>query len=216
MDNQYAVMRLAVPKARNRMEQCLIQTLETIAHIEEIHDLYTFAHQERVAMLSIAIAKELHIKSSDILGIYLGAIIHDIGKIKIPAEILAYPGKLSLEQFALIKKHPEDGNDIVNNIDFPWPIKDIVLLHHERLDGSGYPFGLKAKEIPIFTRIVSIADVVESMVSHRPYRPSLGINAALDEIEAHKNTRYDRELVEICTSLFKKNKFSFPKTDWRN
>lgn len=212
MKNKYSE-KLVVPKARSCMEKCLIQTLEAIAHISEIHDPYTATHQKSVAKLSMAIARELGFNTSDRLGVYLGAVIHDIGKIKIPAEILAYPAKLSLEQFALIKKHPEDGYEIIKNIDFPWPIKDIVLLHHERLDGSGYPFGLKAKEIPLVTKIVSVADVVESMMSHRPYRPALGVTAALDEITTHKGSLYDSNVVDVCINIFKKTEFSFLKTD---
>ncbi|KTD21222.1 HD-GYP domain-containing protein [Legionella londiniensis] len=202
---------LNVPKPRGCMEKCLIQTLEALAHMSEIHDPYTASHQKRVANLSMAIARGIGFKGRDILGIYLGAVIHDIGKIKVPAEILAYPGKLTREQFELIKKHPEDGYEIIKNIDFPWPIKDIVLLHHERLDGSGYPFGLKAKEIPVVTKIVSVADVVESMMSHRPYRPSLGVSKALDEITRYRGSLFDSEVVDVCIDIYKKNRLRFLK-----
>lgn len=189
-------------KPENCMEECLIKTLEVVSNISEIRDPYTALHQKKVAKLSVSIAKEMSFDSSDILGIYLGAIVHDIGKVSIPSEILSYPGKLSPEQCLLIKKHPEAGHDLLKTIDFPWPIKDIVLLHHERLDGSGYPYGLKAKEIPRSVKIVSVADVYEAMTTHRPYRPALGHNEALKEITLNAGILYDKEVVAALEKLF--------------
>lgn len=189
-------------KPENCMEECLIKTLEVISNLSEIRDPYTALHQKKVAELSASIAKNMNVDSSDILGIYLGAIVHDIGKVSIPSEILSFPGKLSPEQYLLIKKHPETGHALLKKIDFPWPIKEIVLLHHERLDGSGYPYGLTAKEIPRSVKIVSVADVYEAMTTHRPYRPALGHNKALKEITLNAGILYDQEVVVAFEKLF--------------
>jgi len=142
-------------------------------------------------------------------GLRMGASIHDIGKINLPAEILAKPTKLSDPEFALIKGHAQVGYDILKDIAFPWPVADIAWQHHERLDGTGYPQGLKGDEICLEARIVAVADVVEAMSSHRPYRPSLGIDAALQEIETHRGTWFEPAAVDACLKLFREKKFSF-------
>lgn len=199
----------------NKARTALIQTIEAIAHTCELRDPYTTGHQIRVAQLSKAIAQELNLSQETIDGIFLGATIHDIGKIQIPIEILSFPGKLTRLQFEIIKTHPEGGYQIVKDIDFPWPIQNILHLHHERLDGSGYPFGLKAKDIPLEVRIVSVADVVEAMSSTRPYRAGLGIKTALAEINSKKGKCFDTKIVDICIKLFISKKFRFLRHDIR-
>jgi HD-GYP domain-containing protein (c-di-GMP phosphodiesterase class II) len=142
------------------------------------------------------------LSNEQIDGLRMAGTIHDIGKISIPAEILSWPGKLSDIQFNLIKTHAKAGYDILKDIEFPWPIARIVLEHHERMDGSGYPNGLKRGEILLESRILSVADVVEAMASHRPYRPAIGLAAALDEIAKNRDTLYDPEVVDVCLKLF--------------
>ena len=145
----------------------------------------------------------------DIQGIYLAGIIHDVGKINVPAEILNKPGKLSKLEFQLIQEHAQAGYDIVKGVDFPWPIAEMVLQHHERLDGSGYPQGLKGDAMLAGAKILAVADVVEAMMSHRPYRPALGIDAALAEIEKGKGTLFDPAAVDACVALFRQSGFHF-------
>ncbi|GAH90174.1 unnamed protein product [marine sediment metagenome] len=139
----------------------------------------------------------------------IAALVHDIGKINIPAEILSKPSKLNEMELSLIKNHPKTGYDILKTIDFPWPVARIVLQHHERLDGSGYPQGLKGKKILLEAKIMGVADVVEAMSSHRPYRPSLGIDKALEEISQNRGIFYDPEVVDVCLKLFKEKGFKF-------
>lgn len=193
----------------SRMENVIIRMVGVLSLVVEKRDPYTAGHQKRVAILSSAIAKELGLSEIQIKGIYFGALIHDIGKIHIPSEILSYPGKLTDEEFSLIKAHPQVGFDIVKNIKFSWPVGEIILNHHERLNGSGYPNGLVAKKLTIECRIVAVADVVEAMISHRPYRSALGLDKALSEISINKNKLYDADVVDACVRLFKKEKFAF-------
>src|SRR5208283_4086652 len=160
-------------------------------------------HQRRVADLCVAIAGKLGLSSERTQGLRLAAGIHDLGKVGIPAEILVKPGHLTETQFTLLKEHAQLGYEIVKNVHFPWPIAQMILQHHERLDGSGYPQGLKADEILIESRILAVADVVEAMSSHRPYRPTLGIEAALEEIENNKGILYDDAVVDTCLKLFR-------------
>jgi len=136
-------------------------------------------------------------------------LIHDIGKINVPASILARPGKVSEIEFDMIKTHSQVGYDIIKRIEFPWPIADIILQHHERIDGSGYPKGLKGKDIKFEAKILAVADVVEAMASHRPYRPALGVDKALEEIKQGKGKLYDPEVADACVRLFEKEKFDF-------
>ena len=192
-----------------RWRASLEATVGAIANTVEMRDPYTAGHQQRVARLAVAIARELHLPEEQIEGLYLAGIVHDVGKIDIPAEILNKPGKLSKLQYQLIQGHAEAGYDIVKGVDFPWPIAEMVRQHHERLDGSGYPQGLKGEAILPEAKILAVADVVESMMSHRPYRASLGIEAALAEIEEGKGRLYDPAAVEACTALFRENGFTF-------
>jgi len=197
-----------------RNEKELEHTLETLrksiggitqamSSIVESRDPYTAGHQKRVAELSRAIAQEMGLSKDQIESVRMAATLHDIGKIAVPSEILSSPGRLSEKAFDLIKDHPKTGNDILKEIEFPWPIAEMVLQHHERLDGSGYPHGLSGNAIRLEARILAVADVVEAMASHRPYRASLGINAAMQEIDKHKGTRYDSSVVDAFNLLFR-------------
>ena len=185
------------------LKMSLTGTVSAAASLIEARDPYTAGHQQRVAKLSVAIAQELGWSERRIEGLQLGAMIHDIGKIKIPADILSKPGRLTQIEYELIKSHPGTGYDILKNIAFPWPVAGIVHQHHERIDGSGYPQGLIGEQIIEEAKIVAVADVVESMASHRPYRPALGSEAAMAEIEEGKGIRYDTEIAEACLRLLK-------------
>lgn len=155
------------------------------------------------------IARELGLAPEHIHGIRLAGTVHDVGKIGVPAEILSKPGQLNDIEFSLIKLHPTIGYEILKDVEFPWPIAQMVLQHHERLDGSGYPAGLKGEQILLETRILSVADVVEAMFSFRPYRPGLGIEKALAEIDGNRGVVYDPQVVDACLRLFKERGFSF-------
>lgn len=192
------------------LRQSLEQSIQTIADTVEARDPYTAGHQRRVAELAAAIAREMDLPEEQVTGIHLAAIIHDLGKIHIPAEILSKPSRLNAIEYMLIKTHPQDGYDILKNVKFPWPIADIVLQHHERLDGSGYPQGLKGDAILFEARLLCVADVVEAMSSHRPYRPGLGIEAAIDEIMRGRGTHYDSQVVDACVALFREKKYVIP------
>ncbi len=192
-----------------RWRTSLEATIGAIANTVEMRDPYTAGHQQRVARLAVAMARDLALPEAQIQGLYLAGVIHDVGKIDIPSEILNKPGKLSKLEFQLIQQHAQSGYDIVKGVDFPWPIAEMVRQHHERLDGSGYPQGLAGDAILPEARILAVADVVEAMMSHRPYRAALGIEAALAEIEQGKGRLYDPAAVEACTALFRQDRFSF-------
>lgn len=175
----------------------------------EIWDPYTAGHQKRVATLALAIAREMGFNKKRLDILRIAAILHDIGKINLPSEILCKPGKLADCEFNLIKIHSEAGYDILKKIDFPDLVADIVHQHHEKMDGSGYPLGLKGNDILLEARILNVADVVEAISSNRPYRPALGIEEALHEIEENDNNRYDQDTAKICLILFKEKNFQF-------
>lgn len=181
----------------------LEETVATIAATVEARDPYTAGHQRRVAEFAAAIAREIGVDEEAVQGIHLAGTIHDLGKIKVPAEILARPGQLSEIEERIIQIHPEAGWEILKGVDFPWPIAEMVLQHHERLDGSGYPRGLRGEQISLGARILGVADVVEAMASHRPYRPSRGLEAALSQVESDRGTRYDATVVDACLALFR-------------
>lgn len=219
-DLSYGITTLRTKAERDRIayehahhEEILRKSLEdsirAIADTVEMRDPYTAGHQRRVSELAAAIAREMNLPEERIHGIRLAATIHDVGKINVPAEILAKPGKLSDIELMLIKTHAQAGYDILKDIKFPWPIAAIVLQHHERLDGSGYPQGLKDGEIFLEARVMAVADVVEAMASHRPYRPSRGIEAALREIERGRGSVYDAQVVGACLTLFREGRFAF-------
>lgn len=192
-----------------RLRRALESTVAAMAATVEARDPYTAGHEQRVAQLSEAIARHMELPESTIEGIRFGALIHDLGKIQVPAELLAKPTKLTAIEFELIKTHPQAGFDILKNIEFPWPVAQIVVQHHERLDGSGYPNHLTGDAIGLEARIVAVADVVEAMGSHRPYRPSRGMDAALAEIERGRGTLFDPAVVDACLTVFREKGFAF-------
>lgn len=183
--------------------------IQAMALTAEIRDPYTAGHQRRVSTLAAAIAREMQMADEQIEGIRLAALVHDLGKIYVPAEILSKPGQLNPIEFSLIKVHPQLGYDILQTIDFPWPIAQIVLQHQERLDGSGYPQGLRAEEILVGAKIIGVADVVEAMTFHRPYRPALGIDKAIEEITANQGRFYDAAAVAACLRVLNSHHFTF-------
>jgi len=191
------------------LRQSLEDSIKAIANTVEMRDPYTAGHQRRVGQLAAAIARELGLPEDTMRGIELAASIHDLGKISVPAEILAKPTKLTAIEFMLLKNHAQAGFDIIKDIKFPWPIASMVLQHHERQDGSGYPQGLKGEQILLESRILAVADVVEAMASHRPYRAALGIDLALKEIERGRGTVYDAAVVDACSRLFTGKRFAF-------
>jgi len=191
------------------LQETLEGTIFALTMTVEYRDPYTSGHQQRVSDLASAIAKEMGFPKDKIMGIRMAGVLHDIGKIAIPVEILSKPGRLSKTEFELIKNHSQVGYDILNSIKFPWPLSQIILQHHERMDGSGYPNGLLGKEILIEAKILGVADVVEAMASHRPYRPALGIDKAVEEISINKGKFYDTEAANACLRVFKDKKFKF-------
>jgi PAS domain S-box-containing protein/putative nucleotidyltransferase with HDIG domain len=185
-----------------KMQVMMIQTIEAISAMAELRDPYTAGHQQRVTRLALALAQEIGLDSERTEGLRVASLIHDIGKIVVPAEILSRPGKLNDYEMNIIKAHSQAGHDILKKIDFPWHVAQIVLQHHERLNGSGYPQGLQGSDILQEAKILAVADVVEAMASHRPYRPALGVEAALEEITKSKDNLYDPEVVDACVKLF--------------
>ncbi len=198
-----------VKKNLNKLQQTLGAIIQVLEKTVEVRDPYTAGHQRRVADLARSISAEMGFSQDRIDGIRIAGIIHDIGKIYVPAEILSKPRRLTTYEFNLVKTHSQVGYDILKTIDFPWPVARIVLQHHERLNGSGYPNKLMHDNILIEARILGVSDVVEAMASHRPYRPALGLDAALKEVSDHKGSLYDPEVVEICTRLFREKLFDF-------
>ncbi|MDX8399900.1 MAG: response regulator [Gallionellaceae bacterium] len=193
--------------SEQKLKTSLLESISALAATVELRDPYTAGHQRRTAELSVAIARELQLPDDQVEGIHLASVVHDVGKIRVPAEILNRPGRLSKLEFELIKEHAQNGYDILKSIEFPWPIAQIVLQHHERQNGSGYPQALKHDQTLLDARILAVADVVESMMSHRPYRAALGLTAALEEIEGNKGTLFDQRVVDACIKLFREKDF---------
>lgn len=193
-----------------KLRKSLEDSIRAIASTMELRDPHTAGHQRRVGELAVAIAREMGVAEDDISGIELAANIHDLGRIQIPAEILTKPGKLTTNEYALVQTHSHAGYDILKKIEFPWPIASIVLQHHERLDGSGYPQGLKGDEILLGARILGVADVVEAMTSDRPYHPLVEIDIALKEIEEKRGIAYDPAVADACLRLFREQHYSLP------
>jgi PAS domain S-box-containing protein len=191
-----------------RLRKVLGATVQSISMTVEMKDPYTAGHQQRVSDLARAIATEMGLSADRREFIRTASSIHDIGKISIPSEILSKPTKLTDLEFSLIKTHSQSGYDILKDIDFPWPVADVVLQHHERMNGSGYPQGLKGDDILLEARIMAVADVVEAIGSHRPYRPSLGIDFALEEISRNKGILYDADVVDACLKLFQEKSYT--------
>jgi len=193
----------------NQLRVSLENTVDAIAATLEMRDPYTAGHQRRVADLAAAIARELNLPKEQIKAIHLAGTVHDLGKINIPAEILSKPGKLTELEFRFIKTHPQAGFDILKGVEFPWPVANMVLQHHERLDGSGYPNRLRGDDIILEARVLAVSDVVEAMFSHRPYRPGLGLEAALSEIADKRGVLYDPAAVDACIKLFREKDYTF-------
>ena len=206
-------MQLRLQVSLDNLKEVMDGTIRAMALAVEMRDPYTSGHQHRVAQLAQSIAEEISLPADRIEGVYWAASIHDIGKISLPAEILSKPVALNEIERKMIQAHSKVGYDILNGIDFSWPIARIVLQHHERLDGSGYPHGLGGNEILIEARIVGVADVVETMASHRPYRPSIGLDKALEEIFKNKGRLYDEAVVNACLMLFNEKGFEFPEPE---
>jgi response regulator RpfG family c-di-GMP phosphodiesterase len=204
-NNALKEARRNLDKLRNAMEG-IVQAISTTV---EMRDPYTAGHQQRVADLACAIAEAMALPDDEIYGLRMASVIHDLGKIMIPSEILSKPGQLNPLEYELIKNHVQAGYDILKQIEFPWPLADIILQHHERMDGSGYPNGLKGDEIMLAARILSVSDVFETIASHRPYRPSLGLPYALNELRENRGKLYDKQVVDVCLSLVEDGTFEF-------
>ena len=218
-DLSYGISTLRTREQRDRiahanehheaiLRKSLEDSIQAIAATVEMRDPYTSGHQKRVAELAVALATEMGLPEEQIHGLHLAGVVHDLGKISVPAEILAKPGRLTPVEFMLIKGHAQAGYEILKDIDFPWPIASIVRQHHERCDGSGYPQGLKGEDILLESRIMAVADVVEAMGSHRPYRPTLGIDVALQEIERGRGIQYDTAVADACLKLFREGRYA--------
>jgi len=204
----------ALKKSRDDLHSSLEETVKSLALAAEKRDPYTAGHQMRVDMLACAIARELGLPEEKIEGLHFAALLHDIGKISLPSEYLAKPARLSVQERAIIRCHTEVGYDILRNIPFPWPVAEIVYQHREHLDGSGYPRGLTGKDLLLEAKILTVADVVEAMSSHRPYRPSLGLETALDEVRTGRGILYDAESVDACLRLIAENKVDLTAVAW--
>jgi PAS domain S-box-containing protein/putative nucleotidyltransferase with HDIG domain len=204
----------ALWKSHNQLHRNLEETVRSLALTAEKRDPYTAGHQIRVERLAHAIALELGMTEKQLQGLHFAALLHDIGKISLPSEYLAKPTTLSKEERTIIKCHTEAGYEILKSIHFPWPVAEIVRQHHELLDGSGYPRGLKDAEILLEAKIITVADVVEAMSSHRPYRPALGLDAALEEIQKGKGKKYHKQSVEACLYLVRERQFDLGAASW--
>jgi PAS domain S-box-containing protein/putative nucleotidyltransferase with HDIG domain len=199
--------QLQIQQSLQRLQKTIKEIIQAMAYIGEVRDPYTAGHQKRVAQISFELARIMGIPDDQYEGLTMAAFVHDIGKILVPADILSKPGKLTKPEFDMLKDHTRIGYEILKTIEFPWPIANIVLQHHERLNGSGYPAGLSGDQIILEAKILAVADVVEAMSSHRPYRPALGIDKALAEINQNKGTLYDPTVVDACDKLFIENGF---------
>jgi len=208
-----SVVSVAIENARllEGVREALHGTVGVLAQTTELRDPYTAGHQRRVASLANAAGARMGLSAHELEGLHIAGLLHDIGKLSIPAEILSKPAALTELEFSLIRAHPKTAYDLLKEIQFPWPVADAVLQHHERLDGSGYPSGLSGDEIVVEARVLAVADVVEAMASHRPYRPALGLDAALDEIERGRGISYDPQAVDACLGLFREGAYSLPE-----
>jgi putative nucleotidyltransferase with HDIG domain/PAS domain S-box-containing protein len=191
-----------------RLQVAFEATVKSLVSAIELRDPYTAGHQKRVAELAVAIALQMGFTEKDVGGLRMAAIIHDIGKIHVPAEILTLPRKLTDAELALVKTHAEAGYHIARSAESPWPVAEAIYQHHERSDGSGYPRGLRGDDILMEARILAVADVIEAMASHRPYRAALGVEAALKEVEAGKGVKYDAAVVDACLAVFRDGRFT--------
>ncbi len=206
-------IELKLKESLQNMRKTMGGVIQAMTLTVESRDPYTAGHQKRVSSLARIIAQDMNLSANIIESIRMAGIIHDLGKISIPAEILSKPGKLTDIEFSLMKTHSQTGYDILKTIEFPWPVADIIYQHHEKLDGSGYPRGLKADEILMEARILCVADVVEAISSHRPYRPALGISIAVDEITKNRGLFYDKDVVDVCIDIITRKGFNMDKVD---
>ncbi|MEA3507914.1 MAG: PAS domain S-box protein [Synergistota bacterium] len=199
--------------AYGMLDRAFKKTIEMTGRIIEVRDPYTAGHQRRVALLARRIAEEMDLPKKSRDSAYYAGLVHDVGKIYVPSEILSKPGTLTQSEWMLIRQHPLHSAQILKDLDLPWPVSEIALCHHERLDGSGYPQGIAGDEICLEARILMVADAVEAMASHRPYRPPLGIDAALDEITINRGKLYDPDVVDACLYVFREKGYVFETGD---
>ncbi len=200
-----------IKREHSEMEKAMDGVVHALSLVVETRDPYTAGHQRRVAGLARSIAIKMGLSEWQVMGIYIAGLVHDVGKVAVPTEILSKPGKISQYEFSIIKAHSQVGYEILQKIDFPWPVTTAILQHHERSDGSGYPAGISGGEIILEARILGVADVVEAMSSHRPYRPSLGLGRALEEIASKRGILYDPEVVDACLSLLQNDEAAFDR-----
>ncbi len=194
---------------RDKLQRILVQSVDSLGFALEKRDAYTAGHQRRVAQLAVAVARLLGLSEHETIGLSLASSVHDIGKMGVPLELLVKPGRLSEDELKTIWRHPEVGYVILKDIEFSWPIAEMVYQHHERINGSGYPRGLSGDWILLEAKILCVADVVEAMASDRPYRPAIGIEGALEELSLNKGVLYEPRVVDACMKLFKENSFQF-------
>jgi len=192
-----------------RLSLTLSQTVQALAAAVEVRDSYTAGHQRRVTQLALEIGRRIGLLDETLEGLRVAGLVHDIGKLAIPSELLSKPSKLSTAEFRLIQSHPDVARSILSSVEFPWPVAAIVFQHHERVDGSGYPLGIRGDEILLEAKILAVADVVEAMASHRPYRPALGIDAAVAEIRTGRGARYDAAVADACLAVLESGEFRF-------
>jgi putative nucleotidyltransferase with HDIG domain len=200
-----------IKQKHSELEKAMDGVIHAVSLVVESRDPYTAGHQRRVAELARSIAKEMKLTEWQVMGIHIAGLLHDVGKVAVPSEILSKPGKISQYEYSIIKNHPQVGYEILQKIDFPWPVTRAILQHHERMDGSGYPGGLRGDDIILEARILGVADVVEAMSSHRPYRPALGLDSALEEIAKGRGTLYDPQVVDACLSILERNETAFDR-----
>ena len=209
----FAMLYLAQQSLRDyvaRLEQSVLGTVDAVSVMMDMRDPYTSGHERRVGELAAAIGAEMGLDANVQRGLRVAGAVHDVGKIAVPAQILGKPGRISAIEFEMVKTHPQEGYEVLKGIDFPWPVAQIALQHHERLDGSGYPQGLKGEDILLEARVMAVADVIEATASHRPYRPGIGIDKALAEVEQGRGRLYDAKAVDACLRLFYERGYVLP------
>ncbi len=198
-----------VQERTDSLQKTMQSTIEVVSSILELRDPYTAGHQIRVGNLALRIGEKIGMHNKNIAGLYVSGYLHDLGKISVPSEILTKPSKLNPVEFEIIKSHVEYGYGVLRKLDLPWPVADIVRQHHERIDGSGYPEGLGEDEILLEAKVLAVADVVEAMTSHRPYRPGLGLEMACNEIKTQRGIKFDEEIVDATLELFNTDNYAF-------
>jgi len=206
---KYNQVDIKLKQTYKKLQKFIEGTANIITKVVETRDPYSTGHQQRVSQLATAIAQEMKLPQDRIEGVRLASLVHDVGKVNLPTEIVSKPSSLVEVEFNLLKNHPRVGYEILKKVDFPWPIAEIVFQHQEKIDGSGYPRGLKGNDILIEAKILGVANVVEAMSSYKSYRPALSIDEALAEIVENKNILFDPEVVDICVKLFKEKGFKF-------